>query len=153
MGCDIHMFVEKKDEAGKFQLLAINPYDHRQYGLFGWLAGVRNYSDVPPISAQRGFPEDASAKTSEQYEVWSGDAHSASWLSVSELASFDYQQAVEDRRVTRQVGTNSWDGGCTAEAGGGRQTTYAEFLGDGWINFVREIQDAGADRIAFWFDN
>jgi hypothetical protein len=107
---------------------------------------------VPPIAERRGFPDDASSKTKGSFEGWGSDAHSSSWLSVEELSAFDYDQPVEDRRVTRQT---SWglDGGCTAEAGGGQMTTYREFLGEWFFKDLEKLKDAGADRIVFWFDN
>ena len=37
------------------------PFDWRSYGMYGFLAGVRNYSAVQPISEPRGFPEDANS--------------------------------------------------------------------------------------------
>lgn len=159
MGCDIHIWAERKTENG-YEVIkdarfaeGSAPFDWRSYGMYGFLAGVRNYSDVPPIADRRGFPDDASDDVADDYDSWSGDAHSASWLSVTELSSFDYDQAVEDRRVTVQVGPNSWDGGATAEPGGGEMTTYREFLGAAYFADIQKLQEIGADRVVFWFDN
>lgn len=151
MGCDIHCYAEKLN-GKKYKQVKCNAFDDRSYGTFGFLAGVRNYSDVQPIVERRGFPDDASPKTKATYEDWGCDAHSPSWLSVEELTSFDYDRPVEDRRVTRQT---SWglDGGCTAEAGGGKMTTFREFLGEWFFKDLEKLRAAGADRIVFWFDN
>ena len=35
-----------------------HPFDWRSYWLYGWLADVRNYSDVKPIAPARGLPKD-----------------------------------------------------------------------------------------------
>jgi len=153
MGCDIHSHAEKKTEAGYEKISELEPFDWRSYGMFGFLANVRNYSDVPPISERRGVPADMSAEVAKDYEGWDTDAHSASWLSVAELAAFDYDAKMEDRRVTRQTGPNSWNGGATAEPGGGKEMTFREFLGDGFFADIKKLQDVGADRIVFWFDN
>lgn len=153
MGCDIHSHAEKRTELGYEKIAGLEPFDWRAYGMFGFLANVRNYSEVPPIAEQRGIPSDVSAEVANDYKGWDMDAHSASWLSVEELAAFNYDAPMEDRRVTRQTGPNSWDGGCTAEPGGGEKTTFREFLGEGFFKEIQKLKDAGADRIVFWFDN
>ena len=154
MECDIHSHAEKKTEAGYEKIPELEPFGWRSYGIFGFLANVRNYSAVPPIAERRGVPADMSAEVAKNYEGWDMDAHSASWLSIAELAAFDYDAKMEDRRVTRQTGPNSWDGGATtAELGGGKEMTFREFLGDGFFEDIKTLQEAGADRIIFWFDN
>ena len=151
MGCDIHCYAERKN-GKKYQKIKLDVLGERSYGTFGFLAGVRNYSDVAPIAERRGFPDDASSPVRGSYEGWGSDAHSPSWLTVEELLAFDYDKPIEDRRVTRQT---SWglDGGCTAEPGGGRMTTFRDFLGDWFFKDLQKLRDAGADRIVFWFDN
>jgi len=67
MGCDIHSIVQVKlgrqwvtitdclflwDE----ETHTYSPFDRRCYAVFGFLADVRNYSKVPPISEPRGLP-------------------------------------------------------------------------------------------------
>lgn len=140
MGCDIHIRAERK-VGDKWEIIdGLKPFDWRQYGMFGFLADVRNYSAIPPISPARGLPDDADKRG------YLGD-HSYSWLSVSELSSFDYDRPIEDRRVMR-----NGNGGTTAEPGGGRMTTYREFLGKAFFDDLAELVDAGADRIVFGFD-
>lgn len=114
MGCDIHSHAERKVD-GKWQSIqGLHPFDWRNYGWYGFLAAVRNYSAIGPIVPPRGVPTDMSAEVREDYLSWEGDAHSGSWLSVVELAAYDYDQIIEDRRVTR-----NGDGGCTADPCGG----------------------------------
>ena len=154
MGCDIHIWAERKTPNG-YEVVTADfaegsaPFDWRSYGMFGFLADVRNYSDVPPISEQRGMPDDASAEAKDGSD-W---CHSHSWLSVAELAAFDYDQPVEDRRVSRQIAPNMWSGGCTAEHGGGEMTTYREFLGEAFFDDLAKLVACGADRIVFGFDS
>lgn len=155
MGCDIHSYAERK-AGDKYEFIAdqkfadgySTPFDWRAYGMFAFLAGVRNYSDLTPIAEQRGWPADASAAAQEDFETWGPDAHSPSWLSVEELAAFDYEQPMEDRRVMR-----GGNGGCTAKAGGGQMTTFREFLGEQFFEDLAKLKDAGADRVVFFFDN
>jgi hypothetical protein len=153
MGCDIHSFAEKITEGVYEKIPRLNPFNWRSYAIFGFLANVRNYSDVPPIAERRGIPLDVSNGVSLNYKDWFGSAHSPSWLSVKELIEFDYDIKIEDRRVTRQIGPRSWDGGCTAEPGKGKETTYREFLGEKFFTDLQKLKDIGADRIIFWFDN
>lgn len=152
MGCDIHCYAERRS-GNNFVKVKCDALGSRSYGTFGFLADVRNYSDVTPIVERRGFPVDASRAVKSSYEGWGSDAHSPSWLTIEELTGFDYDRSMEDRRVTRQVGENMWSGGCTSEAGGGVMTTYREFLGEWFFKDIQKLQDAGAERIVFWFDN
>lgn len=154
MGCDIHCFAERKDSSGNWSVMPeIAPFNWRNYGLFGFFAGIRNYSEITPASTPRGIPGDASIEVKEAYDAWRGDAHSASWLSVQELATRDYEAQCEDRRVMRQTGETIWNGGCTCLAGDGVTQTLREFLGEEFFDDLKALQDAGADRVVFWFDN
>lgn len=145
MGCDIHIIAQRR-EAEEWKTLDSAPFGWRSYGMFGFLADVRNYSAVPPIAAQRGLPEDFDP---EAHDV--GD-HSYSWLTVEELLAFDYDQPLEDRRVTRQTSTGIWNGGHTAEPGGGEMTTFRAFLGQCFFDDLEQLKAIGAGRIVFGFD-
>lgn len=168
MGCDIHTVAQKRDPSGKWICVSgefgggPDPFDWRSYGMYGWLADVRNYSEVTPISQPRDLPEDHGlegwdggywpAADREYGERFLGD-HSRSWLSVEELLAVDYEQTVEDRRVARQISANIWSGAETAEPGGGKNTTLREFLGDSYFRDLAELQRIGAERILFGFDS
>ena len=102
MGCDIHYMVQIQTSPGiwknrpdwKF-------FDGRSYNLFGVLANVRNYGELPYISDPRGFPEDVELDdTICAYEIlgrWLGD-HSFTYLTLAELLSFDYDQKCFNKR-------------------------------------------------------
>lgn len=152
MECDIHSHAEKQD-GERWVHLDVEAFENRNYGFFGWLAGVRNYSDMTPIAADRGFPADASAEAAKDYNDWNGDAHSASWVTVAELMAVDYDQLVEDRRTIKQLGPNFWTGGATCAPGEGNTQTLREFLGPDFFDVLKRLQGAGADRVVFWFDN
>lgn len=149
MGCDIHAFAEKKLPDGTYQSLDMNPFDWRAYGMFAFLAGVRNYSAVKPIAPLRGLPEDVSADVEIEAENWDRDAHSYSWLTVEELAAFDYGAKVEDRRYMDETG----NGGATCVPGKGQTMTWAKFLGSNYMLELKKLKSIGADRVVFWFDN
>jgi hypothetical protein len=69
----------------------------------------------------------------DKHRWWGSDAHSASWLSVDELDSFDYGALAEDRRARVRTEPNSFDGGGLAEPGQGPTMTYRAFLGRGFF--------------------
>lgn len=158
MGCDIHIIAQRRngdaweDVTGKFTD-GPAPFDWRSYGMFGFLAGVRNYSAVPPISEPRGIPDDYDRGRIDEFDGCSLGDHSFSWLTVAELLAFNYDQPMEDRRVARQIGPNMWSGGETAEPGGGEMTTYRKFLGEAFFHDLAELSRIGAERIVFGFDS
>lgn len=151
MGCDMHCRAERKID-GKWTVLEVSPppFDWRSYGMYGFLADVRNYSAIPPIAEQRGLPDDAPPEDDEVQ--WLGE-HSFSWLSMEELLAFNYDKPVEDRRVTKQLGERSWTGAATAEPGGGKMTTYREFLAEGYFTELERLKAVGTERIVFGFDS
>ncbi len=150
MGCDIHTTAERNVN-GQWIEVAVDPeaFDWRSYGLFGFLADVRNYSHVPPIAPQRGVPADATIEARDNMDGY----HSCSWLSVRELLDFDYDATFEDRRTSAQTGPNSWTGAADAGAGNGNLTTFRDFLGEGFFKELKRLRAAGVERIVFGFDS
>lgn len=62
------------------------PFDARNYYLFAFLAGVRNYGDhITPLDEPRGMPLDASSGWKDEVTGWGGDIHSLSWFDHGEL--------------------------------------------------------------------
>lgn len=153
MGCDIHAYVEKRVgdhwEALEFEIFE----DGRSYSIFGFLAGVRNYSAVTPIAEPRGLPADVSDTVRASFEQWGGDGHTSSWLTLEELLAFDYDAMMEDRRCTREIAPNCFSGGETCAPGEGKIMSYREFLFPYFFANINGAKHAGAERIVFWFDN
>ena len=107
MGCDIHLFLERNNNDGKWYdaniyrrnvYKTMNPeentepdferfdfYNGRNYDLFAILAGVRNYGFIKPISTPKGLPANASKEVKEELREWGDDAHSVSYLTLLEL--------------------------------------------------------------------
>ena len=154
MACDIHAYVEVKRNGGwNYEGEA---FDCRNYGLFGFLANVRNYSKVPVLAEPRGLPADVGDVVRQKFEEWNCDGHTHSWLLLRELTNFDYDQQFEDLRVTREVRPRCFDGRVTADPGGGTMTTYREFLGDWYFEELDRLRTFGEPddvRVVFWFDN
>jgi hypothetical protein len=116
-----------------------------------FLAGVRNYSAIVPISEPRGIPPDVSAEVNADFVEEDTHAVAPSWLSIVELFAFDYDREIEDRRVSRRSPQGWVDGAVTAEPGQGLMTTYREFLGLGYFEELARLKRLGAERVVFWF--
>lgn len=119
MGCDIHFYVEVKQDDGSWKSVdkwetdedgyTHVPWDDKFYGgrnydLFAILANVRNGSGTAGvktgdgfnvIAEPRGLPEEASPEVSKKAKDWEGDAHSHSWFTVAELKAFNWKQKTQ----------------------------------------------------------
>ena len=173
MGCDIHSFAEVWKNGVWVKVGDVFPLDNwekgfykkdfndepiidRHYGLFGWLADVRNYSRLPPISQPRGLPTNLSLAVLHESATWGLDGHSYSWLSLAELLEADYEQIVWDRRVMRQESSGVWNGAALANEGEGKHLSLRECLPDSYFKMLEVLKTLGEPenvRIVFWFDN
>lgn len=162
MGTDIYTYVEIR-KSGAWHLVreavfpppseygdqkfCASPFDWRSYGMFGFLADVRNIARVPCIQKPAyELPADASLELSEIYRC----DYPVNCITLKTLLDFDYGQTFENRRVTRDG-----DGGCTAEPGGGKTTTYRDFLGPNFFRDLEILRSMGSPedvRVIMWFD-
>ena len=103
MGCDIHVMIEKmesgrwlnvdnwrinpykKDGDDEPDMVLIPIYEERNYELFSFLAGVRNYGGNPSFDFDRGIPANAHEATRREYERWGEDAHTPGYATLAEL--------------------------------------------------------------------
>ncbi len=104
MGCDIHLYFEKKVK-GKWVPLTDIPEkdypDDRNYGVFGLLAGVRDVHVSGKVYfEQRGIPDDTSYREPE-HDVdyhddspWLGD-HSFTYATIHELKRVNWEKYLE----------------------------------------------------------
>ena len=162
MGCDIHSFAERcNKETGKWQIVTdVVTFDNRDYSVFAFLAGVRNYDHCEPISEPKGLPDDVCDEIQENFESWQDDAHSASFLTVKELLDFDYEKQFWNRRISRTThypeGGSYTDGAAIAEEGEGEILSYRQNLGGYFFEILKELSELGDTRdtrVVFWFDN
>lgn len=160
--CNVSTRAQKRIE-GIWTDIDVRPvFQDSGYALFGFLANVRNYSAVPPLSQPRGLPEGFDIPTTDEIEdSWENEGtlakgylgdHSFSWMLIDELLAFDYDQPVEDRRIAQKIG-NIINHGLTAEPGAGRMTNYRDLLGVRFFADLRELQECGAERVVFGFDD
>lgn len=106
MGCDIHVMVEARTrpfgseawfnvdnwrhnayygQEGEPAMTVHPIYLDRNYEMFSYLAGVRNYGGNPSFGFDRGFPDDASMPTTVEYTGWGLDAHTPGYATLAEL--------------------------------------------------------------------
>lgn len=107
MGCDIHIFLERKNSENQwvdsmiyendgyekeFQPLSEYP---RNYTLFATLAGVRGDE---PIEFPKGIPENCSPEYRKLCEDWGNDGHSHSYFTLRELED-NAKKCSENRKI------------------------------------------------------
>lgn len=172
MGCDIHSFAEQKIN-GRWKKVDESlfrdgePISVRNYGVFGFLADVRNYSFVPHISEVKGLPKD-SEYLNEVTDDWAGnkwqrkddisyDTHNSSYVTLKELIDFNYDETFEDRRGSGKISNNTWSGSIELKKGEGEIISFREFLqGSDLFEAIRILKPLGKPediRIVFWFDS
>ena len=114
MGCDIHMYTERRINGiwtSTEPIITVNPEDKekdrfrdvpsqfrtyqdgRNYILFSVLAGVRSHYTIEQKFEVKGFPKDASPNIRQLYEKWGSDAHSASYLTLTDLKSISWGES------------------------------------------------------------
>lgn len=147
MRCDLCSRAERKTDDGWEIIPDLLPFGSSVNSVFSFLAGVRNYASIRPLSQPRGLPDDAPDGSAQLGK------YSHSWLSLDELTAFNYDAPIEDRRFTQQPGSNPaayWP--VRAEPGQGKMTTYREFLGPAFFAELERLKAAGTQRILFGFD-
>lgn len=132
MGCDIHLYVERRESAAwisadtweksEYDEERVHvPYEKsfyhaRNYDLFAMLANVRNGSGFAgvdtgdgfvPICDPRGLPDDLSAQLQAYVDGGAVD-HTPSWLTVAELMAYDWTQQTKKRGWVDAVEWARW---------------------------------------------
>jgi len=124
MGTDIHPMFQRRTPAG-WEQVETKYEGGRNYGLFAWLADVRNgygfagiptFEPITPIAPQRGVPDDLGVKVGfneEAGEVWLGE-HSFSWLTAREILDAAPPNFTKQGVIAREE-FDAWDGKQPAE--------------------------------------
>lgn len=93
MSCDIHAMFERKSD--EYWINSGDPNMSRNYTIFAILGNVRNYDNIPYISENRFDLNDdlcdldICVEFRNSLEQWNGDAHSASYTTLTELKQYD----------------------------------------------------------------
>jgi hypothetical protein len=143
--------------------------------LFAILANVNNQRTPVPFSTiamPRGIPADASMITKAWFQAWGNDAFSASWLTLREIDSFDWNQVSQqygnvDPSAAHLFSDNpmgfpidGWPTGvplsCSVlrtDSGNARwRETYAESAGFRWFReMLKPFESYEMLRFIFWF--
>ncbi len=163
MSCDIHIFTEVKrhlpdntfrwvkvtnhftphcQEEKEGVLKVDSAFNYQSYALFAFLADVRNYYELDPVSPVKWVPKDMSIDTRIEYEMNKDWMHSDSYITLAELLDFDYNK----KFVSKRMNTDNYN----------KKITYREHLGEFFFTQLNELKllgDPDCVRIVFWFDN
>lgn len=96
MGCDCHVFVERRQPNGYWRcvLTRDQAYSARNYCVFYALAEVRGcWGEIETLGPPRGLPTDVSSEAA--VYLMSVDIHSRSWLALDELLAYDWNALPE----------------------------------------------------------
>ena len=183
MGCDIHLYLEKKmqfRDGNPPRWVYIEEIDvGRDYELFGFLAGVR--SDYQHFERKETIPEDISPELRRELEDWGSDGHSHSWLTLEELQTVDWQDEQIMIPLSGIMDNDQWEAfdksvkmgkpdyslmyPYWAAGGDPKTSSYHEWeyprkleLEHFYNKVVKRMQTVGdckpnEIRIVFWFDN
>jgi len=138
MGCDIHMYVEKKEKDNWVKVGDVfdnpyyepegpdyswntpktdQPYSGRNYDLFAILADVRNGygfagcdtgNAVEPIDYPRGLPDDVSKEIQVCSDEWGCDGHSHSYFTIREILDHNWSKKKVHRGWVDMDGYSSY---------------------------------------------
>ena len=101
MGCDIHICTEKKIGEKWVMVWYLDYRDratNRDYERFAALAGVRGDGPEP-----RGLPDERIGESTQYWlDYWGEDAHSHSWLGMTEACQIFLQTGREPDDYARQ---------------------------------------------------
>lgn len=150
MGCDIHVHIEIFYK-GKWRHYAA-PNVNRWYDLFAVMAGVRNYSEIDPISEPKGVPANMSEITKMEFNYWGSDVHNHSWFDEKEI---DLLSSWLRNRMKKENGSFlDFDLEFGVLNGtyllGNGLTSFLHSKGNPDSSIPKELESL---RMIFWFDN
>ena len=155
MGTDIHAYAERKSSNGSWEAIKdYQPFHYRDADLFAFFAGIKCerldswFIRPSAVVSPRGLPPDVSTYVKDQYDSFGVDAHTPSWLSVSELNAFDYDTTIEDRDVELLEPAPP-----RASRPPEFVETHKECLGKRYFEELHKLNQYKAERIVFWFDS
>lgn len=129
MSTTANTLTEVKEDNGDWSIHDFSPFITQRYGVFAFLANVRNDFLLTPVSFHKGLPEGRSK------------AH----VYLSALLGFNYEQQLEDRRNYWRRGPDWKD---SVAPGEGSLTTYSELLGPGFFEDLDVLKNIGEpDRV------
>lgn len=114
MGTHLSFFLDKpvtKDGETKWERIEHGIGELHSYNLFAWLADVRNYDNITPITSYRGAPPDMENLFGGDY--WDSDLggdHPSTWVMASEiLQALDNFQPLTFSGALGRAQYHRWD--------------------------------------------
>ena len=137
MGTDIHFHIEVKID-GVWHHYAC-PTINRNYAIFYIMAGVRESNSrnayLKTISEPKGLPDNITKITEIDVNEWDTDAHSTSWLSLTDI------KMLEDELNKLELDLE-------------HDVLRCYFFGNAFSDLMGKPYDGIEDiRFIFWFDN
>lgn len=195
MGCDIYLYTEsfrnnrwepnediRKDPYNEGENYIGLTYDEsfykgRNYILFDTLAGVRGGGFYQKFETKHKLPDDVSPQVKEYFEYWKRDAHTPSYITLSELEDYletDFRLDIDNLKaninewierlmdVTKnpydeQVSTDIYEvvdkmQGYLDGPGLDEEEVWVYNEIEDWVSRLKQFE--GDDhRLVFWFDN
>jgi hypothetical protein len=148
MGTSVSTLTEVKTDNGDWSIDTFSPFQAQNYGVFAFLANVRNNFMLTPVSFHPGLPEghesieqiinllgDKGFVSRYPYNILEG--HYQVHVYLSDLIKFDYDQHFEDLRNYGPGFDHS------VEPGKGVMTTYRELLGQKYFDDLESLKNIG----------
>lgn len=108
MGCDIHAYLESRENSSCPWTYTKKLDIWRDYTLFGVLANVRTRDDIVPISDPKGMPTGVSKEVIDEYEQWDSDGHSHSYITKDEFLNYDFYRITKFHGILSNVSFKSY---------------------------------------------
>lgn len=164
MGTSVSTLTEVNIANSDWSIDPFSPFQVQNYGVFAFLANVRNNFMLAPVSYHPGLPD--GHESIEQIINMLGDKGFVSrypygilegyfqvHVYLSDLVKFNYDQQFEDRRNYACWPPDFKD---SVEPGDGVITTYRELLGEKYfddLNSLKNISRQGDVRIILAFES
>lgn len=142
----IHAISEKLNSDGNYE--KVSELSFSDYPIFAFLADVRNYSELKPLSFPRGVP-----KNSDLYQSYISRHvnHSGSFLELNEIIEFDYDKKFENMTYNNRISIGLLSGTGFKNHSDVVMCTYREFLGINFFSVIKKLIPLKVDRIVFYF--
>lgn len=160
MGCDIHIYLEQKEDSGDWECFdkdklvleqyrndplsyyipcdkkSTKPLEGRDYQFFGIITGGCVRRAMPEtyldysFLSDRGIPEDVSEIVNMLYAQWDSDAHSATYITFEEVKDLVAKHIITSEPEEVKTAFNRL------------------------YNFFKEFEQPNTQlRLVYWFDN
>lgn len=129
MGCDIHLYMEKKTDNGWERVRYIHDLYFRSYWQFAQLGMTGRAYGTEPLFELKGLPQNLSEFVQRELDEYGGDGHSPSYLTLQEMG--------EKLASNKDAGPQIWE-------------IFEEMQS---LFKKHKLEDKKDFRLVYWFDN